>query len=332
MLKIPAITGTSYAIVYSATCQTDLVRAVAKPVSIVQAHLLPTIFCFLRFATQCRASPAAIADSSIPFPSSHSQLKAIQNSDSLIYQVLRGSRPLLDVEYVSTKDEIAKLERLQSWYDAQFRDIQLHRSTVLKALENRKSIYAPIRRLPRDLLIEVFHSVCDTWWQGADEDELRDSLDLSGPLWALSRVCGLWRDTLHTSPASWARCVAVKTPFSKHAPKILQTCLEHTGEHPLTLQALCDSDMPTEAGEIISLLAQTCYRWKNVYICTSTHHLESISPHLPILQVIQIDITDDDHNKCRWDICLNAPRLWQATLFSQGISQVRLPPGITHYP
>ncbi|KAK0445992.1 uncharacterized protein EV420DRAFT_1648223 [Desarmillaria tabescens] len=258
-------------------------------------------------------------------------LQTIQSSDNLISQVLRGSRTLLDSEHASMREEIAKLEPLRSWYDVQLQEIQLRRHAVLKALENRESIYTPIRRLPRDILVEIFHSVCDIWWQGADEDELRDSLDLSGPLWALSRVCGLWRDVLHSSPASWARYVLVKFPFSKHACEILQTYLERTGEHPLSLMIINDSTRLILDGEIIPLLVQSCHRWKNVRIRTTlrhTHCLDSIS-HLPVLQTIEIDITDDD-DYCS-NICLNAPRLWQATLPSQGISQVKLPPGITHY-
>ncbi|KAK0204090.1 hypothetical protein DFS33DRAFT_859415 [Desarmillaria ectypa] len=262
-------------------------------------------------------------------------LKSIQTSDSLVSQILRGSQPLLDSEHASINDEIAKLERLRLWYNAQLQDIQLHQPSVLKALENLKSVYAPIRRLPRDILIEIFHLVCDSWWQDAEEDDDLEphSLDVTGPLWVLGRVCGLWRDTLHTSPASWARYVLVKYPFFEHALEILQAYLERTGEHPLSLMAICEDANLTEEGEIMSSLIQSCHRWKNARIHTAmdhTHCLELIS-HLPVLQTIEIDITDDYNYDYRSDMCLNAPHLWQATLPSQGIHQVRLPPGITHY-
>ncbi|KAK0445996.1 uncharacterized protein EV420DRAFT_1571129, partial [Desarmillaria tabescens] len=161
----------------------------------------------------------------------------------------------------------------------------------------------------------------------------RHSLDLSGPLWVLCRVCGLWRDTLHTSPASWARHVLVTTTFSLHAREILQTYLEHTGEHPLSLMVMSDSGSVIKDGEIIPKLVECCHRWKNLRIHASIHHmrcLDSIS-HLPFLQTIEMDITRDYDHKYRSNICLKAPRLWQATLPSQGISQVRLPTGITHY-
>ncbi len=258
-------------------------------------------------------------------------LKATQGSDSLVSQILRGSRSLLESDHAPINDEIAKLERLGFWYKA-----QLH--AVLRSLENRKSLFAPVRRLPRDILLEIFHSVSDSWWQDdhAEEDEdPHDSLDMTGPLWVLSSVCGLWRDILHTSPASWARCVWLKTLFSKHAPKILQAYLEHTGEHPLILVADCYSSGFAEDSEIMSILVQSSYRWKNVCIRTHVHHmrhLESVS-HFPVLQTIEIDILEDFVFPAEMssDMCLKAPQLWQATLQSQGIDQVKLPSGITHY-
>ncbi|KAK0244647.1 hypothetical protein EDD85DRAFT_1018279 [Armillaria nabsnona] len=255
------------------------------------------------------------------------QLQTLKDSDSLVSQILRGSRPLLGSDHASINDEIAKLERLGSWYNA-----QLH--AVLKSLEPRKSIFAPVRRLPRDILLKIFHSVCDSSWQD-EEDSTHDSLDMTGPLWVLGSVCGLWRDVLHTSPASWAQYVLVKSPFSKHAPEILQAYLERTGEHPLSLVTVCYSRNLAEYGGIMSLLVQSSYRWKNVCIRTHAHHmhhLESVS-HFPILQTIEIDIFDDDDGPSDMssDMCLKAPQLWQATLPSQGIDQVRLPSGITHY-
>ncbi|PBK95836.1 hypothetical protein ARMGADRAFT_1010749 [Armillaria gallica] len=261
------------------------------------------------------------------------QSQILKDSDSLVSQILRGSRPLLGSDHASINDEIAKLERLGSWYNA-----QLH--AVLKSVENRRSVFAPVHRLPRDILLEIFHSVSDSWWQDghhAEEDEnTHDSLDMTGPLWVLGSVCGLWRDILHTSPASWAQCILLKSPFSKHAREILQAYLERTGEHPLSLVAICHSSNHAADSEIMSLLVRSSYQWKNVCIRTYAHHmhqLESVS-HFPVLQTLEIDLFDDYGFPAEMssDICLKAPQLWQATLRGpEGIGQVGLPSGITHY-
>ncbi len=128
-------------------------------------------------------------------------------------------------------------------------------------------------------------------------------------------------------------------PFSKSAHEILQTYLEHTGEHPLCIRVNLPYYSETENDEIMALLVQSHYRWRNVRIhipSSHAHHLEAISLPIPALQTIEIDVEYESNEAAtnshfHLDICLNAPQLWQAALPRQGIFQVRLPPMITHY-
>ncbi|KAK0496422.1 hypothetical protein EDD18DRAFT_206414 [Armillaria luteobubalina] len=185
-------------------------------------------------------------------------LKTIQSSDSgLVPQLLRGSRPFLNDDYDLISTEIVKLERLQSLYDAQLQEIESRRRPILKSMENRKSIYTPIRCVPRDVLLEIFHSVCDSSWQSTNDysrKRKQHSLNMNGPLWVLGRACGLWRDTLHTSPVSWARNVVANAPFSEHALQILRFYLSRTSEHPLNIKIVHNTRKPSNDGEIMSLL------------------------------------------------------------------------------
>ncbi|PBK98728.1 hypothetical protein ARMGADRAFT_1162014 [Armillaria gallica] len=238
-------------------------------------------------------------------------------------------------------DERRNCEACGSLYDAQLQEIQLRQYPVLKALENRRSIYAPIRSLPRDILIEIFHFVCDSWLQEREPKrgyrlELeRHGLNVSGPLWDLGRVCGLWRNTLHTSPASWARNILVKAPFCKHAHEIWRTYVNRAGEHPLSIHIIyAESDRSTGDNEIMSSLVQSCYSWKNLRLDILTsrmHHLESMVSRLPVLQTIEISIIANSLFDYRFDMFLNSPQLWKAILPYLGIYQVRLPPGISHF-
>ncbi len=272
---------------------------------------------------------------SVNLPPLEPRIKNIQSPDGLVSQILRGQRPLLDSDHALLTAEIVELEQQQSLYAAQLKEIQSRRRAVRKALESRKSVYAPIRRLPRELLIEIFHSVCDSWWQEENRSwNLRlspHSLDLSGPLWVLGRVCGFWRDTLHSSPASWARKLVVRQPFSEYDLEILQTYLERTGEHLLNLQVICSHWTEEEdMDDILSLLVQSCRRWKNLHISAfkqHMHHLESIS-QLPALQTIDMNIFGD--YDCS-GMCLSAPQLWKASIRVHGNPQIKLLPGITHF-
>ncbi|PBK61015.1 hypothetical protein ARMSODRAFT_678063 [Armillaria solidipes] len=300
---------------------------------------------------------------------SYGPLKAFQGSNNLVAQILRESRMLDFNEEALISADILELERRQSFYDTQLQGNQLHQRAVIEALERRRSLYdaqlqdiqshqcavmkaldarrsfrAPIRRLPRDLLIEIFHFVRRSWWQDVDDDRHwspiipdQSSLRLDGPLWVLGRVCGLWRETLHTSPASWSQNAVLRTPFPKHPREILQAYLERTGDHPITVQVVSDTESypKVEEDEIMSFFVQeSCHRWKDAIIATGMHRMhlleESIS-RLPILQTIQIHIANRILEIFRSNICLMAPQLWQATVSSPGLSQMRLPPSITHY-
>ncbi|KAK0234836.1 hypothetical protein EDD85DRAFT_955707 [Armillaria nabsnona] len=69
---------------------------------------------------------------------------------------LRESRMLDDNEAALIGADIQKLERLQSFYDAQLQEVRLRYLTVTEALEARRLIRALIPDLPRDILIEIF--------------------------------------------------------------------------------------------------------------------------------------------------------------------------------
>ncbi len=216
---------------------------------------------------------------------------------------------------------------------------------MTKALEARRSIRAPICDLPRDILIEIFYFVCQSWWRGTDSAwqidtcdarERRSSLHAEGPLCVLGRVCKFWRETLHTSSTSWAQHMVITMPSPKHVLETLRTYLGRTGGHPLTLLLTNgDSELPPgEEDDILKFLVESCHRWKDVIIETSPYHLrrlEASISHLPTLQTIQIRIHNVYNDDFRSNICLMAPKLRQAKLSNQRISQVKIPPYITHY-
>ncbi|KAK0433725.1 hypothetical protein EV421DRAFT_1741406 [Armillaria borealis] len=204
----------------------------------------------------------------------------------------------------------------------------------LKAFQGSNNIVAQILRESRTILdpsenalisadileLERLQSFYDAQLQESHRYwyENQSSLGVDGPLWVLGRVCGFWRETLHTFPAPWAQNVVVRTPFPKHAREILWAYLQRTGEHPLTLQVIHDSNSESperDVDEILSLFVQeTCHRWKDVIIDVPARYMHCL-----------------EEFNYRSDICLKAPQLRCAMLDQQGISQVKLPPCITHY-
>ncbi|KAK0444695.1 hypothetical protein EV421DRAFT_364465 [Armillaria borealis] len=99
-------------------------------------------------------------------------------------------------------------------------------STTKQRLE---SISAPIRRLPRDVLLEIF-SLCrrgfDSPLYGRDY------------LWTLGHICHWWRDIVHSLPTLWS-VVVLYPPYN---PKITEMHLQRSGDVPLHVYIIMSID------------------------------------------------------------------------------------------
>ncbi|PBK97211.1 hypothetical protein ARMGADRAFT_885404, partial [Armillaria gallica] len=57
-----------------------------------------------------------------------------------------------------------------------------------------RSLFAPIRRLPRDVLESIFAYV---------PRSAKNSLDIYSAPWLLAHICSTWRDIVFTTPLLW---------------------------------------------------------------------------------------------------------------------------------
>ncbi|PBK58381.1 hypothetical protein ARMSODRAFT_843446, partial [Armillaria solidipes] len=89
----------------------------------------------------------------------------------------------------SRDQEVALLKSLLSSLERELGNAQ-------RDLDNHKSIFAPIRRLPDDLLLCIF--------KFASHRIVNQLSTPSHAPWALLRVCHSWRNTALTSPTLWS--------------------------------------------------------------------------------------------------------------------------------
>ncbi|KAG7440585.1 uncharacterized protein BT62DRAFT_822915, partial [Guyanagaster necrorhizus] len=69
------------------------------------------------------------------------------------------------------------------------------RSHAAVKLAKYRYFIAPIRRVPNEILSEIFSFTCA---------DMSDSVDIvSGAPWVLSHVCSLWRSICLSSPRLW---------------------------------------------------------------------------------------------------------------------------------
>ncbi|KAF9054964.1 hypothetical protein BDZ89DRAFT_912749, partial [Hymenopellis radicata] len=78
------------------------------------------------------------------------------------------------------------------------------RTQILSHLQDAKSLIHPIRRLPSEILGEIFQHCVPTWALRPPKDSQYDSLDPRYSPWTLSHVCHLWRHIVTTSPYLWS--------------------------------------------------------------------------------------------------------------------------------
>ncbi|KAK0203568.1 hypothetical protein DFS33DRAFT_812091 [Desarmillaria ectypa] len=117
--------------------------------------------------------------------------------------LLRARRPLLDTDKPYICSTIAHIQEQELGYSALLdrlkqveRKMQVHRNKIRKSYQSRASTLAPTRRLSNDILLVIFQQV-----QRRDWDYYGNVFSTAEGPWILGHVCGLWRDTVLSSPS-----------------------------------------------------------------------------------------------------------------------------------
>ncbi|KAK0197880.1 hypothetical protein F5146DRAFT_972383 [Armillaria mellea] len=124
-----------------------------------------------------------------------------------ITAILRKKRPLLDIHVSWIEKDIAAYEEELSSVKNQIALLTRRKEELERYLPRRKSLLAPVHRLPRDITVEILR-----WAVYCPEN----SLDITKGVWPLGQVCGWWRDIVLTSPVLWSVVILV-SPFTRHS-------------------------------------------------------------------------------------------------------------------
>ncbi|KAJ7728882.1 hypothetical protein B0H16DRAFT_1894001 [Mycena metata] len=168
------------------------------------------------------------------------------------------------------------------------------------------SLLAPIRRLPSEILVEIFGLCWDSFTPDlSDVDKEGPSLVLRGelarlahaPLLALSQVCARWYNIALGTPALWAR-IELEGPLwtAPHRFEdiiaLLRSALERSASHPLAITVTNDYTAHVSVHPpALDLLAQHCRRWQRAeFNCPFSDlvHLSSVKDNLPCLRFLEV--------------------------------------------
>ncbi|KAJ4464217.1 hypothetical protein C8J55DRAFT_404192, partial [Lentinula edodes] len=88
-------------------------------------------------------------------------------------------------------------------YDDAIARLQKQRAQLAKAMTCQKSLLSPIRKLPSDVLIHIFHLVSEDSILFNESPNEKASRTFIGAIFSLTWVCSVWRNLALSQPSLW---------------------------------------------------------------------------------------------------------------------------------
>ncbi|KAJ7134090.1 hypothetical protein C8R43DRAFT_1022379 [Mycena crocata] len=218
-------------------------------------------------------------------------------TESLLKQLRTGHVPtqpeieVVQADLISMSNELVRLETL-------IRDLSGQRDKIKESIDMHKALLAPVRRLPDDVVQDIFFACLPTHSNAVMSTK-------EGPL-LLCRVCSIWRALALGAPRLWAS-LHVPLAFilqSEQRARAFGHWLKRAAGCPLSL-SVCGTPSGVEPGNTDSILppadsmmdniirdvlVQSTARWHKVSLTDlpSSYLQECRNTSTPLLQVIRI--------------------------------------------
>ncbi|KAJ6537739.1 hypothetical protein B0H19DRAFT_1240465 [Mycena capillaripes] len=181
--------------------------------------------------------------------------------------------------------------------------LQLQRRTFQVQYDACSSLLAPIRRLPSEILVEIFGLCWESFRPAMDELD-SDTISLQtemarlahAPLLTVSQVCARWHSIALGTPALWGRIdlEAVLWTAPAHLDtvmELLRSALERSANHPLAVTVSNDAEVVPPHLPAFELLVQHSERWQTAtFICpfSDLGCLAGVKAKLPKLTILRL--------------------------------------------
>ncbi|KAG7445449.1 uncharacterized protein BT62DRAFT_1077098 [Guyanagaster necrorhizus] len=241
-----------------------------------------------------------------------------------IIQLLRSGRSPFDLDNISLskiRQDIHKLESHVAAFDLAIRGLQKHKNRVNHNLRMYHSLFAPIRRLPLDVLIHIFQLLPV------------DTIDPNSTPWILGLVCYSWRSVYLSVPTLWSRIfidIRAGAELRPQSVSMLHTSLSRSQRSPLTISASYDnqsSPISPFLFSILDLLISHLSRWSVVefHIPRLSYHIFDRLGPLPMLRTINVTLDPRVVPLGTRDLLMHSPQLRAVSLTAIPLSSVDLP-------
>ena len=212
------------------------------------------------------------------------------------------SKTISDIEADLSRldDEMSQLQMAMDHLATERRKLEM-------SLDEHRSLVAPIRRIPPEILCEMFmHCLVS----------VPHSFDVTKAPLHLTFVCSKWRRVAISTPWLWSYISLYKAPI---AMELLQIWLLRSGSSPLTLIFEPEDNGDDIASSYFDTIIPHSHRWRDVtFTFVDTHFMPledraaEIKDHLPMLErlhLVYVDFIDRPMT-----IFENAPMLNAVTL------------------
>jgi hypothetical protein len=163
--------------------------------------------------------------------------------------------------------------------------MHLGQKTTVQLGPSRSS---PIRRLPVELLAEIFRHCIP----GRDTQPFINSFNRKEVPLLLGRVCSYWRSVAYSTPILWASLsITFHTKKLRHDTNLIKAWIARSGECPLTIAVDEVFALPWMIRPVIDVLVAVSYRWEHVTIhlrSQSVDSLTGIKSTLPLLKSLKL--------------------------------------------
>nr|GAT54599.1 predicted protein [Mycena chlorophos] len=236
------------------------------------------------------------------------------------------SRPVLNRlqnESNAISDELRRLKVTVARLNAEARCWRMLQGRLDASMETYRSIVSPIRRMPDEILAEIFT-------QCVAQDRHPLSSDHSFSLLRIVRVCRRWRAVAFASPRLWRhinddchiRHAGIDAAYILPSSAIIQRCrlhLQHSGHHiPLSITCffpfdadflfdeLEDEEAEQEVDDISNFLDElfpTSARWQSLNLRYNPAELQGFADRarehdaqFPLLETVAVIVRSEPHH------------------------------------
>ncbi|KAJ7779336.1 hypothetical protein DFH07DRAFT_794726 [Mycena maculata] len=199
----------------------------------------------------------------------------------------------------SLSEELARYDvEIQGLHD-RLNEFTANRAAVQRQYDACHGLLAPVRRLPSEILGEIFALTAEgdsvMGQDVVDPEELMDRL-AQRPLLNVSQVCARWHTIVMETPSFWTNIhfdggVCGTPSLAKRAMRFLEAGLGRGGNLPLTVVIINDGQLRFHR-PALELLVQHSERWKAaVFFCSSTdlEYFSGLRGRLPRLETLKLD-------------------------------------------